>query len=120
MASKPVANSAVLKVPVLPNRNLVSLKDPLDKTVRQMRALGTSYEEAVRAFRQHFIMNVLMAHSCHLGRAAQQLGIHRNTMTRTIRELNIEVRQIRNIVQLQRGRRSAPSCAQQAPQTLHN
>jgi DNA-binding NtrC family response regulator len=60
-----------------------------------MYALRTSYEEAIRAFQERFIVNVLIAHSCHLGKTAQELGMHRNTLTRTIRELNIDLRQIR-------------------------
>jgi Fis family transcriptional regulator len=69
----------------------------LDKTVRNLRALRTPYDEAVSFFQERFIVRVLMAQACHLGRAAVELGMHRNTLTRTLRDLNIDVQQLRRM-----------------------
>jgi Fis family transcriptional regulator len=96
MSSSPVLTLARVERHPLASRDVVSSAWSMSKTVREMYALRTSYEEAVRAFRERFVVNVLMAHSCHLGKTAEALGMHRNTLTRTIRDLDIDLRQIRN------------------------
>jgi DNA-binding NtrC family response regulator len=63
-----------------------------------MRAANLSYEDAVRALQESYIVEVLITHAYHLGRTAEELGIHRNTLARTIRELNIDIRKIRNTI----------------------
>lgn len=67
---------------------------------RPMRASQISYQNAVRAFQRHYIIEALMMHGCHLGRMAEKLGMHRNTLTRTLRELDVDVRQIRDVARL--------------------
>jgi Fis family transcriptional regulator len=69
----------------------------LNKTVRNMRALRTPYDEAVSSFQERFIVRVLMVQACHLGRTAVELGMHRNTLTRTLRDLSIDVQQLRKL-----------------------
>jgi DNA-binding PucR family transcriptional regulator len=38
---------------------------------------------------------VLIKHACHLGRAAADLGMHRNTLTRIIQKLEIDPKLVR-------------------------
>ena len=54
------------------------------------------YSEAVREFKRRFISTVLQENKGNQCRAARQLGMHRNTLSRTIDELKIEVRQFRD------------------------
>jgi DNA-binding NtrC family response regulator len=54
------------------------------------------YSEAVREFKKRFIVHVLEENSGNQCRAARQLGMHRNTLSRTLTELKIDVRQMRD------------------------
>ncbi len=89
-----------LSFPVALEQRAVPTKLLLSKTVRDMRALETTYQDAIRAFQQHYIVEVLAMNGCHRGRAAKELGMHRNTLARVLRELDIDVRQIRNANQM--------------------
>jgi len=53
------------------------------------------YSEAVREFKRCFIATVLEENKGNQCRAARQLGMHRNTLSRTIDELKIDVREFR-------------------------
>ena len=77
-------------------RNVASVRQSLRDIVREMRTLRVSYEGAVCEFRKRYIIGVLTAHACHLGRTAQELGMHRNTLARTIVDLKIDLKQIRS------------------------
>jgi DNA-binding NtrC family response regulator len=54
------------------------------------------YAEAVREFKKKFIQTVLQENKGNQCRAARQLGMHRNTLSRTISELRLDVRQFRD------------------------
>jgi DNA-binding NtrC family response regulator len=54
------------------------------------------YSEAVREFKKRFIATVLEENKGNQCRAARQLGMHRNTLSRTIGELKLDVREFRN------------------------
>jgi Fis family transcriptional regulator, factor for inversion stimulation protein len=75
--------------------NAVSMKSLFVNAIRDMRSSQSSYANALRAFQRRYIIEVLITNAFHLGRAALELGMHRNTLTRTIRDLDIDVRQIR-------------------------
>jgi Fis family transcriptional regulator, factor for inversion stimulation protein len=53
------------------------------------------YSEAVREFKKRFILTVLEENKGNQCRAARELGMHRNTLSRTLTELKIDVRQLR-------------------------
>ena len=53
------------------------------------------YSEAVREFKKCFIATVLDENKGNQCRAARQLGMHRNTLSRTLEELKIDVREFR-------------------------
>jgi DNA-binding NtrC family response regulator len=53
------------------------------------------YSEAVTEFKKRFILTVLQENKGNQCRAARELGMHRNTLSRTLHELKIDVRQLR-------------------------
>ena len=71
------------------------MKDQLEALVMQMYKSGIFYSEAVREFKKRFIITVLEENDGNQCKAARQLGMHRNTMSRTIAELKIDVRALR-------------------------
>jgi DNA-binding NtrC family response regulator len=78
------------------SRKRLSLKRELDNLVTQMHAGGITYNEAVREFKKRFILEVLARHKGNQCKAAGELGMHRNTLSRTIAELDLDPAQIRN------------------------
>lgn len=72
------------------------MKRELDNLVTQMHAGGITYSEAVREFKRRFLLEVLSHHRGNQCKAAKELGMHRNTLSRTIAELEIDPSQIRN------------------------
>jgi len=54
------------------------------------------YSEGVREFKKRFILTVLQENKGNQCRAARELGMHRNTLSRTISELKLDVRQLRD------------------------
>jgi DNA-binding protein Fis len=71
------------------------VKDQLEALILQMHKSGILYSEAVREFKKKFILTVLQECKGNQCKAAQQLGMHRNTLSRTIAELNLDVRLLR-------------------------
>jgi len=72
------------------------VKDQLEALVQQMYRSNILYSEAVREFKRRFIATVLEENKGNQCRAARQLGMqHRNTLSRTVDELKIDVRQFR-------------------------
>lgn len=67
----------------------VAVKRELDNLVMQMRAGGITYDEAVREFRRRFLIEVLASHRGNQCKAAKELGVHRNTLSRMLAELDI-------------------------------
>lgn len=71
------------------------MKDQLESLVGQMYKSGILYSEAVREFKKRFIVNVLRENHGNQCKAARELGMHRNTLSRTIEELRIDMREVR-------------------------
>jgi len=65
------------------------LKDQLDGLVTQMVERGILFDEAVEEFEKRFIKRVLDRTNGNQSRAAQLLGIHRNTLSRKIDEYKL-------------------------------
>jgi Fis family transcriptional regulator, factor for inversion stimulation protein len=65
--------------------------------VQNMYRSNILYSEAVREFKKCFIATVLEENKGNQCRAARQLGMHRNTLSRTIEELKIDVREFRDV-----------------------
>jgi DNA-binding NtrC family response regulator len=72
------------------------VKDQLEALIMQMYKSNILYSEAVREFKKRFILTVLQENKGNQCRAARELGMHRNTLSRTISELKIDVHQLRD------------------------
>ena len=62
----------------------------LDQLVTEMVARGVHYEDARREFDKRFIAKVIDDADGNLCRAAETLGVHRNTLARKIAELKVK------------------------------
>ena len=62
----------------------MALKDQLDRLVDELVSKGVRYDEAQREFEKKFIARVLSRADGNLGKAADLLGMHRNTLSRKI------------------------------------
>ena len=60
-----------------------------------MHTSGITYAEAVREFKKRYILQVLAQHKGNQCKASVELGMHRNTLSRTIEELGLDPAQIR-------------------------
>ena len=65
------------------------LREQLEELVREMVTRGIRYDEAQREFEKKFIMQVLLKADGNLGKAADLLGIHRNTLARKMSEYHL-------------------------------
>lgn len=72
------------------------MKRELDGLVIQMYSAGVSYADAIRQFKRRYILEVLAHHKGNQCKAAEELGMHRNTLSRTLAELEMDTVQIRN------------------------
>jgi two-component system nitrogen regulation response regulator GlnG len=68
------------------------MKEQLETLINQMVDHGISYEDALSEFEKRFIKKVLEKSKGNQSRAAQLLGIHRNTLSRKIEELDLDHR----------------------------
>ena len=71
------------------------MKDQLEALILQMYRSNTLYSEAVREFKKRFIVTVLEENRGNQCKAARILGMHRNTLSRTMQELKIDVCSLR-------------------------
>jgi DNA-binding NtrC family response regulator len=68
------------------------ISDRLDKLVEEMVARGVQFDDARHEFEKRFIAQVLGGCDGSLTRAADTLGMHRNTLTRKMGEYKIKKR----------------------------
>jgi Fis family transcriptional regulator, factor for inversion stimulation protein len=71
------------------------VKEQLESLVLQMHRSGTLYSKAVREFQKVFIVTVLRDQKGNQVRAARKLGMHRNTLRRTLKELEVDIKAVR-------------------------
>ena len=64
----------------------------LDELVTKMVEKGIHYEDALREFDRRFIVEVVEKSEGNLCKAADTLGVHRNTLARKIKDLKIRAR----------------------------
>jgi len=86
------------------------MKEQLESVVLQMYKAGVGCSEAVREFQRAFILTVLKDQRGNQCKAAEKLGVHRNTLRRTIQELQIDIRATRLM-----GRRRPPRAELSTP-----
>ena len=65
------------------------LREQLDRLVDEMVTKGVRLEDAQREFEKRFITYVLSKSEGNLCRAADLLGMHRNTLSRKITEYRL-------------------------------
>ena len=66
----------------------------LDQLVTEMVARGLHYTDAQREFDKRFISCVIEKSDGNLCKAADVLGVHRNTLARKMKEMKIRVRSL--------------------------
>ena len=71
------------------------MKRELDTLITQMHSAGIPYADAIRQFKKRYILEVLAHHKGNQCKAATELGMHRNTLSRTLAELDMDSAQIR-------------------------
>ena len=71
------------------------MRRELDSLVTQMHSSGVSYEDAVREFKKQYLREVLLANRGNQCKAAEELGMHRNTLSRTMAELGLQLSDVR-------------------------
>jgi len=71
------------------------VKRELESLVTQMHSTGIRYEEAVREFKRQYLREVLVAHRGNQCKAAEELGMHRNTLSRAMSDLGLELSEVR-------------------------
>jgi Fis family transcriptional regulator len=65
------------------------MRETLDRLVEEMVTKGIRYYDAHREFEKRFIAHVLVKVDGNLCKAADLLGIHRNTLSRKIAEYRL-------------------------------
>jgi Fis family transcriptional regulator len=65
------------------------MRETLDRLVEEMVTKGIRYEDAHREFEKRFIAHVLVKADGNLCKAADVLGMHRNTLSRKIAEYRL-------------------------------
>jgi Fis family transcriptional regulator, factor for inversion stimulation protein len=68
------------------------VKDQLEALISQMVEQGIAYEDAVSEFEKRFIKRVLDKANGNQSKAARELGIHRNTLSRKIEDFKLDHR----------------------------
>ena len=66
------------------------LREQLERLVDDMVTRGVRYEDAQREFEKRFLARVLRDADGNLGKAADLLGMHRNTLSRKITEYRLQ------------------------------
>ena len=65
------------------------MREQLERLVDEMVAKGIRYDDAHREFEKRFIAHVLLKADGNLCRAADLLGMHRNTLSRKLAEYRL-------------------------------
>ena len=69
-----------------------TVRELLDKLIEEMVGKGILYDDAQQEFERRFITRVLATCDGNLSRAAQTLGMHRNTLSRKVAEYRLKRR----------------------------
>jgi Fis family transcriptional regulator, factor for inversion stimulation protein len=90
------------------------VRGQLESLVIQMHSSGIRYEDAVREFKRTFLREVLIRHRGNQCKAAEELGMHRNTLSRAMAELGLSLAEVRaGLKRPPRGERPVNSAVRQ-------
>ena len=93
----------------------VDVRRELDNLVAQMHSSGIRYNEAVRDFKRQYLREVLVACRGNQCKAAEELGMHRNTLSRAMAELGLNLAEVRaGLKRPPRGERPVYSAVRQS------
>jgi DNA-binding NtrC family response regulator len=67
----------------------MAMREQLDRLVDEMVTKGIDFEDATREFEKRFIAHVLAKSDGNLCKAADRLGMHRNTLARKLTEYRL-------------------------------
>ncbi len=87
------------------------MKDQLEALINQMIEHGVAYKDAMEEFERRFIKKVLEKTRGNQSKAAEELEIHRNTLSRRIEELQLDHRPSRRRTRKTALRKSAAPTA---------
>ena len=65
------------------------LREQLERLIGELVARGVTYDEAHREFEKRYIAHALAKADGNLGKAADLLGMHRNTLSRKVSEYRL-------------------------------
>ena len=65
------------------------MREILERLIDEMVTKGIRFEDAQREFEKHFIAKALSSTGGNFSRAAELLGIHRNTLSRKVSEYRL-------------------------------
>ena len=68
------------------------MNEKLERLIEEMVSRGIRFTDATREFEKRFITRVLAASDGNLSKAAELLGLHRNTLSRKMTEHRIKRR----------------------------
>ena len=68
---------------------MTALREQLERLVGEMVSRGVHFEDAQREFEKRFIAHVLDQANGNLCKAADVLGMHRNTLSRKLTEYRL-------------------------------
>jgi Fis family transcriptional regulator len=68
---------------------VIALREQLERLVDEMVSKGVHFEDAQREFEKKFIAHVLAKAGGNLCKAADVLGMHRNTLSRKLTEYRL-------------------------------
>ena len=68
----------------------MAMREQLERLIDEMVTKGVRYDDAQREFEKKFIAQVLVKADGNLGRAADLLGMHRNTLSRKMTEYRLK------------------------------
>ena len=68
------------------------MNERLEKLIEEMVAKGIRFSDASREFEKRFISRVLASSDGNLSKAAETLGIHRNSLSRKMAEHRLKRR----------------------------
>ncbi len=71
------------------------MRRELENLVTQMHSSGIRYEDAVSEFKRTYLREVLIANRGNQCKAAEELGMHRNTLSRAMTELGLSLQEVR-------------------------